>query len=126
MKSFQSPAKLRRRAFGQLWTLAVQFVLGMILNLLSQEANPIAYDVVLALHILTAIGIIEGAVFILLKDGSRLAWQAALAAALAFAAGILTELTGHDYWSFIMAMGFLFAAWWYGQLYVRADRNSQS
>ena len=55
--------QFRRRVFGQLWMLALQFLLGMLLNLIGSESTGAwhtAYVTVLIIHILNAIGLVEG------------------------------------------------------------------
>lgn len=120
-----TPQKFRRRVFGQLWMLVLQFVLGMALNLVGEEsagARHTLYDVVLVAHILNAIGLIEGGVYIALKYSSKLSWWAAVAILATLTSGILTQFTKNDAWSFAMASGFIVSMWLYGMLYVRADR----
>lgn len=105
--------------------LALQFGLGMALNLLdggTVGAAHITYSVVLVLHIVNAIGLVEGGTYIALKERSVLSWRAALAVCVTFCAGVLTVLTRQDIWSFAMACGFLASAWLNVALYVRADR----
>lgn len=117
--------RLRRRIFGQLWTLAVQFVLGVVLTIIGSEATGnghVVYIVVFVLHVVTAIGLIEGAVYIVVKAHSRLNWAILVVLALTFVSGGLTVWTGNDMWSFVMAVGFLGVGWLYGIAYVRADR----
>ena len=118
--------RLRRRIFGQLWTLAVQFALGMVLNVIGSQATGAAHTVyvtALVLHILTAIGLVEGGIYIVIKARSRLNWATLAALALTFISGGLTTWTGNDVWSFVMASGFLVTSWLYGVAYVRADRS---
>jgi hypothetical protein len=121
-----TPQKFRRRVFGQVWMLALQFVLGMILNLVSQDAARHVYQTVLVAHIVNAVGLLEGALFIALKEGSKLSWWAAVAIFATFGSGALTVVTKQDAWSFVMACGFIVSIWLYGMLYVRADRKLES
>lgn len=128
MKPF-TPKKLRRRVFSQLWMLALQFVFGMILNLVGTDthgASHTAYEVILVIHILNAIGLVEGGIFIVMKVRSRLSWWAAIALSFTFCGGVLTVLTGQDVWSFVMACGFLASSWLNILLYMRADRELHS
>jgi hypothetical protein len=120
-----TPRRFRRRVFGQLWMLALQFVLGMLLNLGidALDAKHIIYNSVLIGHILNAIGLVEGSLYIVLKEPSKLTWWALIATAAAFCAGGMTVLTKQDVWSFAMACGFLVSAWLYFLIYVRADRR---
>lgn len=129
LKAF-TPARLRRRTFGQLWMLALQFILGMVLNLLDNPSGGIGHPVyvtVLVLHILNAIGLLEGGIYIVLRQPlpRRLAWWATAATLFTLLSGILTVRTGQDIWSFAMACGFIVSAWLYGMLYVAADRKAR-
>lgn len=124
-----APRKFRQRIFSQLWMLALQFMLGMMLNLIGSEAVGVKhtmYLVILVLHILNALGLVEGAIYVALKQRSRLAWWAAITVSIASCGGVLTMLTTQDIWSFIMACGFLISAWLYVALYIRADRTFRS
>ena len=121
-----TPQRFRRRVFSQLWMLALQFLLGMLLNLLGEEAtgtNHIIYVNVLIIHILNAIGLVEGGIYIALKEQSKLSWWATVALVIAFLGGILRVLTHQDMWSFVMACGFLGASWLHMMLYIQADRR---
>ena len=124
-----TPHRYRRRLFGQLWSLALQFLLGMILNFIGSDthgASHAFYVGVLVVHILNAVGLVEGAIYIALKAPSRLAWWASGVTVAALAAGVLTSMTGQDGWSFVMACGFIASAWLHVILYVQADRAVQS
>jgi uncharacterized membrane protein (DUF485 family) len=81
---------------------------------------------VLAVHILNALGLVEGAIYIVWKRPSRLAWWTTIVLALTFMSGVLTVRTEQDSWSFVMAIGFVASAWLNGVLYVRADRQLHS
>ncbi len=121
-----SPRKFRRRVFGQLWMLALQFMLGMILNLLGNNrggAEHAVYNTVLIAHIVNAIGLLEGSIYIALKEQNKWAWWSVVAISVTFSAGVLTILTNQGTWSFVMAVGFLTSAWLYIVLYVGADRR---
>lgn len=118
-----TPRKFRRRVFSQLWMLALQFILGMILNLIGSDTRGVshtAYNATLAVHILNAIGLVEGGIFIAAKEQSKLSWWAVTAISVTFVGGVLTVLTGQDLWSFVMACGFLISSWLYVVLYMRA------
>jgi len=123
------PIKFRRRVFSQLWMLAVQFILGMLLNLIGGEATGAKhtiYSIVLIIHILNAIGLVEGGIYIALKERSRLSWWATITLFVTFCSGILMVLTRQDVWSFAMACGFLASSWLHGMLYIEADRRLYS
>lgn len=121
--------KYRRRIFSQLWMLALQFVLGMMLNLTDADSPGgwhTFYVTVLVLHILNAIGLVEGGIYILLKQPSRLGIWATVVLSLTLICGILTASTENDIWSFLMALGFIVSAWLHVLLYVEADRSVTS
>lgn len=120
-----APKKYRRRIFSQLWMLALQFILGIILVFTDSRSGGwhTLYIVVLIIHILNGIGLVEGNIYIALKAPSRLAWWAAAVISLTALAGLFTLLTGSDWWSFAMAVGFIVAACQHVVLYVRADRQ---
>lgn len=120
--------RLKRRVFGQLCQLALQFVLGMALNLIGSDSHGalrVFVIVILILHILNGIGLFEGNLYIGLRERTRLSWWAFAATTAAFASGILTVSMSSlaDVWSFIMAIGFVASAWLNGMLYVRADQH---
>ena len=124
-KSF-TPRRLLRRIFSQLWMLALQFILGMMLNLLGHEtsgAKHTLYTLVLVAHILNALGLVEGGVYIALKARGNGFWWAAVALFATLCSGVLNALTGQDIWSFVMACGFLLSSWLYLILYLHADRR---
>ncbi len=73
-------------------------------------------------HIVNAIGLLEGSLYITLKNNSILARWAAVAIILTFCGGLLTVITKSDWWSFVMTFGFIVSLWLYGLLYVSADR----
>ncbi|HET6924578.1 MAG TPA: hypothetical protein VFH39_01995 [Candidatus Saccharimonadales bacterium] len=120
-----TPELYRRRVFSQLWMLALQFVLGMIMNLMGEQhrgTSHVVYVVVLVTHILNAIGLAEGGVYIALKAPGKRNWVAAIVVLTTLTSGILTVRTRNDMWSFVMACGFLASAWLYVMTYIRADR----
>lgn len=124
-----TPRKYRRRVFSQLWMLALQFILGMLLNLIDSDstgAKHAFYIAILILHILNAIGLVEGGFFIALKASSKLSWWAAVIVAATLCFGVVTVITGQNIWSFLMACGFLASGWVYGMLYIRAEQNFRS
>lgn len=118
-----APTLLHRRSREALSALAVEFVLGMGVNLLPDDdsaAVRVLRSVVLGLHVLVAIGIVIVAVRVLLAArrqgiGATEALWALVAAAVTFVAGVLTILVHSDWFSFAMALGFLVTA----VLYVR-------
>ena len=109
--------------------LALQFILGMLLNVIGNEGGGTkhtVYTTILIAHILNALGLVEGGIYIALRAQSKLSWWATAAVCIAFCSGILTVLTKQDIWSFCMACGFLASSWLYVVLYMRTDRAVQS
>lgn len=123
-----TPEKLRRRTLGQLWQLGLQFVLGMILNIVGSDtrgASHMLFVVVLLLHVLNGIGLVEGNLYIALKEKTNISWWAFAAVTTSLGAGVLTEAmpTITDVWSFVMAVGVVPAVWLNGTIYLWADRR---
>ena len=109
--------------------LALQFILGMLLNVIGSDTQGTLHTIyvaVLVAHILNAIGLVEGGLFIVIKERSRLAWYAALAVTFTLFSGVLTARTDSNIWSFVMAAGFLVTSWLYFVLYLKADRQLRS
>jgi FtsH-binding integral membrane protein len=124
------PSTLVRRSREALSALAAQFLLGMGANLLGSPAENdgaarVVAGIVLGLHALVGIGILVVAVRVWLtarREG--VAQQAALWAfvvvVLTFLAGVGTMLTGSDWLSFAMSVGFVAAAVLYVAVGARA------
>jgi len=116
--------------------LASVFLLGMALNLTgmplqTRGAAHVAGIAFLAAHVLIAFGLVAGTVLLLraaVRLGGRWRWQAlagTAAIALAVAAGILTVMTGSNWWSYAMAVGFITALLTYGSLLLSAPTPGQ-
>lgn len=126
---------LRRRARNQLAMLSAQFLLGMAVNLLGTPggvtANPAkaASYAFTALHVLIGIGLIVGTVLTIRRALGwgrpvvRLTVFGGVSVVVAFAAGILTMAPGGDWWSYLMAVGFMAALALYGMLYLRTHTS---
>jgi hypothetical protein len=128
--SVSPSASLRRRSREALFTLAVQFLLGMAVNLIGEpdETFAIVFDTILViLHILIAIGLVVISVRVLLAArsagvGQRLALWGLVVVVVTFLAGVGTMVTGSDWASYVMALGFLFAAAIYGATFFASYR----
>lgn len=121
-----TPKKLKSRVFSQLWMLALQFVLGMALNLIGTDTtgpSHTLYTVILVTHILNAIGLVEGSIYILIKEKDKLSIYIVTALCITLSAGILTVFTRQDIWSFAMACGFILSSWLTVLQYIQADRK---
>lgn len=118
-----APTLLHRRSREALSALALEFVLGMSINLLPDDGGAavrVLRSVVLGLHVLVGIGIVIVAVRVLLAArrqgiGATESLWALVGAAVTFVAGVLTIVLDNDWFSFVMAIGFLATA----ALYVR-------
>jgi hypothetical protein len=106
--------------------LAIQFLLGMAVNLLglpsqATGAARTASAVFLAVHALIALGLISGAAMIIhvtpcTQREHRLAIWGTGAITTALAAGILTLITSSNWWSYGMAAAFIASLLIYGRL----------
>ena len=108
------------------------FVLGMAVNLvgLPQETTGFAKTVTLislGLHVLIAVGLVIGSVITLRLTLSaapqldRLAGIGVALIAVTFSAGVLTMWLKSDWWSYVMALGFICSFMIYGSLYVQGN-----
>lgn len=107
--------------------LIIQFLLGMAVNLLGLPSettgiNKIASAVSLGLHTLLALGLLVGAILTVKRARAidakyvRVAWSGAMFIIITIAAGVLTIVLGNDWWSYIMAAGFIATFVVYGKL----------
>jgi len=127
---------VRSLARHEVMGLIAQFVLGMVEAGIGQPSETTggartASIVFLALHVLLAVGLVAGAVMIILAargvEGSRrmLAHWGALVVVLTFAAGVVTTITRSSAWSYAMAAGFAVSLVLYLVLLVTAGTPAQ-
>jgi hypothetical protein len=127
-----SRMNMRREARTQLLFLSAQFLLGMAVNLigLPSETTGAAHAasiVLLALHVVVAIGLIGGAVMVIRaargggKRPRQLARSGAVLIGLTAIAGVMTAITNNNWCSYTMAVGFIASMLLYGGLLVRAQ-----
>ena len=116
-----APDRLVRRSREALTALAVEFLLGMSVNLLPDDGGArVIHSIVLGLHVLVGIGIVVvGARLLAVARQEGLAvreaaWGLAVVTATLLD-GVLTVLLGNEWLSYVMAAGFLAAT----LLYVR-------
>ena len=110
--------------------LAVEFLLGMAVNLLGlpSEATGAAHAATiafLAAHIVVAAGLLAFAVVIVRAAARAGRWRrpaiwGAAAIVVTVGAGILTLITKSNWWSYAMAVGFTASLLIYGGIVVRA------
>lgn len=121
--------ELLKRVRAQLGMLSVQFLLGMAVNLLGEPEGGLAKaakGILLLLHVVVAVGLIVNASLTMraaLKLGGKILRTARVATAgvgIAVVGGILTMTgPGNDWWSYVMAIGFLLAFAYNGFLYMQ-------
>ena len=123
-------AGARLHSRNQVMFLAVEFLLGMAVNLLGlpSEATGAAHAATiafLAAHIVVAAGLLAGA-FVVVRAAARagspwrrLAIWGAAAIVVTVGAGILTLITKSNWWSYAMAVGFTASLLIYGGIVVR-------
>jgi hypothetical protein len=118
-----TPAEaLRRRSREALSALALQFLLGMAANLIGEPKGTFAIvvdTIIVILHIVVAIGLVVVSIRVLLAAraagvGQRLALWGIVVIVITFLAGVGTMVTGNEWASYLMAVGFLVAAALYG------------
>ena len=129
-----APGQLNRRARSQLSMLVLQFLLGMGVNLIGLPSEnsggaKVITGILLGLHILLSLGLLVVAVLCLLRSGpldDAMRNQVLLGGVLvlvSFVAGILDTSLGSNWWSFLMAVGFIGAFVVYGWIYVKTARS---
>ncbi|HLO31468.1 MAG TPA: hypothetical protein VK249_20120 [Anaerolineales bacterium] len=120
------------RAMNQIRMLTAMFVLGMAVNLvgLPQETTGFAKTatlIFLGLHVLIAVGLVIGSVITLrltlraAPQLGRLAWIGLALIAVTFGAGVLTVWLKSDWWSYVMALGFIGSFLIYGSLCMKGN-----
>jgi hypothetical protein len=121
--------QLLKRVTTQLGLLTMQFLLGMGVNLIGETqstAGKLSHNLLLDAHVLVALGLIVNTSLIMhaaLKLGGshlRAARFAAGGIGVGFVAGVLTlTAPGGDWWSYLMAVSFLWAFIFYGRLFLK-------
>ncbi len=108
---------LIRRAQAQINMLTVMFLLGMAVNLIglpseTSGAAKTATSIFLGLHVLISLGLLVGAALTIRLSAAgtnlrRLAGIGALLIVITFIAGVLTLAFDNNWWSYLMAAGFI-------------------
>ena len=130
-------ATLQARARGQIIMLKRMFLLGMAVNLigLPDEAtggSKTFTSIFLGLHGLIGIGLVIGSIITLVlarKAGDAYRTPAVVGLVgifVTFIAGLLTMATKSNWWSYIMAAGFIGSLLIYGSLYMQVGRPKAS
>jgi hypothetical protein len=127
------PAKLSMRLKAQFAILIVQFLLGMIVNLIgtpNSSAAKLAFTITLPLHVLLGIGLLVNSILLIrlaAAKGDQTRTDARAGAAMVLAAFIFGALTVSaplaNLWSFGMAAAFIGAFVMYGRLYFHTART---
>ncbi len=110
------PLILRARA--QISMLTIMFLLGMAVNLIGMPSEvsggaKTATSIFLGLHVLISLGLLVGAVLTIRLASAagtnlmRLAWIGGLLIVITFIAGVLTLAFDNNWWSYLMAAGFI-------------------
>lgn len=115
--------RLMRRSREALSALAVEFLLGMTVNLLPDGgvAAQVLHPIALGLHVVVGIGVVIVAVRLLRVAQQQdvavreAAWALVVVAAT-FVAGVLTVVLHSEWLSFLMAAGFLASTLMYVRL----------
>jgi hypothetical protein len=129
--AMDSRGPLRTQATREIGMLTAEFLLGMAVNLIgmSSEISDIArivYNISLILHILIGVGLLLGAVTTIRQARKMapalggLAWTGLALLAGTFVTGILAMQLENDWWSFMMALGFIVSYLVYGVLLFRS------
>ena len=132
MSSNQPPVApvLHRRARSQLMMLTIQFLLGMGVNLigLPSETSGLAKgttSALLGLHILVSLGLIVVAALTIWRSGpldrqsTNQAWVGGILIVISTVAGVLATSAESNWWSYLMAVGFIASFVVYGNLLLR-------
>ncbi len=120
-------SRVRHLARHQVMGLASVFLLGMAANLtgLPSQTSGVAHLASLAFlvaHVLIALGLVTGSVLLLCAAARLGGWwrrratTGTAAITVAVAGGILTLMTGSNWWSYAMAAGFIAALLAHGSL----------
>lgn len=131
--SKENGMRIAERAKRQIAMLVVIFLAGMAVNVIGMpsevKGTEMAISAVLTgLHILIGIGLITGGIITLrvaYKEAIsfvKLAWIGFASVLAAFASGMVMMATENNWWSFVMATGFLAAFLVYGAVMVRAQK----
>lgn len=124
-KKLTDTEKLSKGARGQLAKLITQFLLGMAVNLIGLPSETtgiakIASASALGLHVLVALGLLISAIVIIRQARDtkyvRLAWSGGALIVATIVVGILTIAFNNNWWSYIMAVGFIASFLSYGKL----------
>lgn len=125
---------LKKRATGMLVMLAIEFVLGMLVNLFGHSpaepefaTQPFVFKLFFPLHALIGFGFLIGATMLLVKlsktsfnEAKKIAKFGFVSIVVTVASGIATVLVNEEkseWTSLVMSLGFLLSFYLYGKLY---------
>ncbi len=129
--------KLAKRAVAQVGMLSAQFLLGMAVNLigLPKETSGLskgATTVFLSIHGIVGLALLMGSLLAVRRARSvsphfvRDAWIGVGLVVFTLVAGLLTLFQDNNWWSYLMAVGFLAALLLYGAMFVYASRQAKT
>ena len=125
--------RLMRRSREALSALALEFVLGMAVNLLPEggAGAQVLHSIALGLHVLVGVGVVIVGVRLLMvarqEDvAARAAAWALVVVVATFVAGVLTVVLHSEWLSFLMAAGFLASALMYVRMLVVGTAVAQA
>ena len=125
--------KLAKRAIAQIVMLSAALLLGMAVNLIglpseTEGGSKVATMIFLGVHVAIGIGLVIGSLLAVKRASAvaprfvRHAWMGVAVVAITFISGVLVMATESNWWSYLMATGFLAAFLLYGAMFVHADR----
>lgn len=131
----QANARLQKAARGVVMMLAVEFLLGMAVNFIGMpdEATgsaKLVTGILLGLHVFVGIGLLVSAIMAMRAsralDGSlrALVYVGGGGIGATFLFGILTVVTGSDWWSYLMGVGFIGSLLLYGKILLRTRTSA--
>ncbi len=123
-----------RRARSQLVMLTIQFLLGMGVNLIGLPSETsglvkVTTGVLLGVHVLVSVGLIVVAALSLWRSGPldrplrNQAWLGGILIVISTVAGVLTTAADNNWWSYLMAVGFIASFIVYGNLLLRTTAS---
>lgn len=120
--------RINKQARDQLFGLTVMFLLGMGVNLIGLPSQvtggeQTATSILLSLHVLIGLSLVAGSIVTVVRtkssDFTKLAWIGLITILVTLLCGVMTAVTGSNWWSYGMSIGFIANFWIYGMLFVK-------